>query len=246
MLKIDSVSTFYGKIEALKGIDIYIKENETVAIIGNNGAGKTTLINTITGMVKPKAGSIFFQDFDITGKSPEFIVKKGIIQVPEGREIFNDLTVRENLELGAYTRFKAEDKDIIEKDMEDIFTLFPFLKKRQNQIAGTLSGGEQQMLAIGRGLMSKPQLMLLDEPSLGLAPLIVKEVFSVVKELKKQGTTFLIVEQNAVSALQNSDRAYILELGKIAMEGDSNSLLNNEKVQECFLGKSVKKGANNV
>lgn len=242
MLKIKNLSTFYGKIEALKSVNINIKNNEIVAIIGNNGAGKTTLINTITGMVKPESGEILFNNLNITGEKPEEIVEKGIIQVPEGREIFNDLTVRENLELGAFTRFAKEGKETIEKDIEDIFLLFPFLKKRQKQIAGTLSGGEQQMLAIGRGLMAKPKLMLLDEPSLGLAPLIIKEVFSVVKNLKNKGTTFLIVEQNAVSALTNSDRAYIMELGKISMQGNSKDLLDNPKVQECFLGKKVKKG----
>ncbi len=241
MLIIKNLSTCYGKIEVLKEINISIEENETVAIIGNNGAGKTTLINTITGVLKPVSGNIIFSSKDITGESSENIVKSGIIQVPEGREIFNDLTVRENLELGAYTRFHKDDKEDIEKDIEELFSIFPFLKKRDGQIAGTLSGGEQQMLAIGRGLMAKPKLMLLDEPSLGLAPLIVKEVFTVIKELKRKGTTFLIVEQNAVSALKNSDRAYILELGKIVMSGFSEDLLNNDKVKECFLGKKTDK-----
>ncbi len=237
MLKVNNISTFYGNIQALDEVSISLNKGEIVSIIGNNGAGKTTLINTITGLLNPKSGSIIFENQDITGWSPEKIVNLGINQVPEGREIFADLTVRENLELGAYLRYKKEGKEKVFETMENVFMLFPLLKSRQNQIAGTLSGGEQQMLAIGRGLMSNPKLMLLDEPSLGLAPLIVEEVFKTIKKLNENGTAFLIVEQNAFIALSYSHRAYVLELGKIVMHGRSKDLLNNEKVKECFLGK---------
>ena len=237
MLKVNNISTFYGNIQALDEVSISLNKGEIVSIIGNNGAGKTTLINTITGLLNPKSGSIIFENQDITGWSPEKIVNLGINQVPEGREIFADLTVRENLELGAYLRYKKEGKEKVFETMEKVFMLFPLLKSRQNQIAGTLSGGEQQMLAIGRGLMSNPKLMLLDEPSLGLAPLIVEEVFKTIKKLNENGTAFLIVEQNAFIALSYSHRAYVLELGKIVMHGRSKDLLNNEKVKECFLGK---------
>ena len=241
MLKVNNISTYYGKLEVLKNVSMSIKQGEIIAVIGNNGAGKTTLINTITGLLQPKQGSIEFKNHDITNIHTNKIVELGIIQVPEGREIFSDLTVRENLELGAYARYKKEAKDKILETLENVFTIFPLLKKRERQIAGTLSGGEQQMLAIGRGLMSNPDVMLLDEPSLGLAPLIVEEVFETIKKLNKQGTTFLIVEQNAFAALSISNRAYVLELGKITIEGESKSLLNNEKVQESFLGKKRKK-----
>ena len=241
MLKVNNISTYYGKLEVLKNVSMTIEQGEIIAVIGNNGAGKTTLINTITGLLQPKQGSIEFKNHDITNIHTNKIVELGIIQVPEGREIFSDLTVRENLELGAYARYKKEAKDKILETLENVFTIFPLLKKREKQIAGTLSGGEQQMLAIGRGLMSNPDVMLLDEPSLGLAPLIVEEVFETIKKLNKQGTTFLIVEQNAFAALSISNRAYVLELGKIIIEGESKSLLNNEKVQESFLGKKRKK-----
>ncbi len=241
MLKVNNISTYYGKLEVLKDVSMTIEQGEIIAVIGNNGAGKTTLINTITGLLQPKQGSIEFKNNDITNIHTNKIVELGIIQVPEGREIFSDLTVRENLELGAYARYKKEAKDKILETLENVFTIFPLLKKRERQIAGTLSGGEQQMLAIGRGLMSNPDVMLLDEPSLGLAPLIVEEVFETIKKLNKQGTTFLIVEQNAFAALSISNRAYVLELGKITIEGESKSLLNNEKVQESFLGKKRKK-----
>ena len=241
MLKVNNISTYYGKLEVLKDVSMTIEQGEIIAVIGNNGAGKTTLINTITGLLQPKQGSIEFKNNDITNIHTNKIVELGIIQVPEGREIFSDLTVRENLELGAYARYKKEAKDKILETLENVFTIFPLLKKRERQIAGTLSGGEQQMLAIGRGLMSNPDVMLLDEPSLGLAPLIVEEVFETIKKLNKKGTTFLIVEQNAFAALSISNRAYVLELGKITIEGESKSLLNNEKVQESFLGKKRKK-----
>jgi branched-chain amino acid transport system ATP-binding protein len=237
MLEIKDLRVSYGKVEALKGINIKINKGEIISIIGNNGAGKSTLINTITGIIKPTEGYVIFEDKEITSLTTDKIVELGIIQVPEGREIFNDLTVRENLELGAYLLYKKKSPEEINKIMENAFSIFPFLKKRQHQIAGTLSGGEQQMLAISRGLMAQPKLMLLDEPSLGLAPLIVNEVFNVIKELRKSGTTFLIVEQNAFSALKISNRAYILELGNIILEGESKNLINDSRIKDSFLGK---------
>ncbi len=240
MLKVKNLSVKYGEIQALHDINIELKKNEIVAIVGNNGAGKTSLINTITGIVQCYDGEIIFYNENITNLPTDKIVKYGIIQVPEGREIFSELTVEENLELGAYQRFKKEDKNKIFETLDEIYSLFPILKNRKNQIAGTLSGGEQQMLAIGRGLMAKPKIMLLDEPSLGLAPLIVEEVFNVIKRLREQEVSILIVEQNAYAALKNSDRAYIIETGKITMHDKSENLLNNEKIQEAFLGKRRK------
>ena len=240
MLKVKNLFVKYGEIQALHDINIELKKNEIVAIVGNNGAGKTSLINTITGIVQCYDGEIIFNNENITNLPTDKIVKYGIIQVPEGREIFSELTVEENLELGAYQRFKKEDKNKIFETLDEIYSLFPILKNRKNQIAGTLSGGEQQMLAIGRGLMAKPKIMLLDEPSLGLAPLIVEEVFNVIKRLREQEVSILIVEQNAYAALKNSDRAYIIETGKITMHDKSENLLNNEKIQEAFLGKRRK------
>ncbi len=237
MLKAVDLSVKYGEIQALFDLNIELKEKEILAIIGNNGAGKTTLINTISGIIHPSKGDIFFNETKITNLSSDKIVELGIIQVPEGREIFTDLTVKENLELGAYQRFKKETKEKIFETLYEVYSLFPVLKNRRNQTAGTLSGGEQQMLAIGRGLMAKPNIMLLDEPSLGLAPLVVDTIFEVIKKLREQGVSILIVEQNAYAALKNSDRAYILETGKIVMHDKSENLLNNPKVQESFLGK---------
>ena len=237
MLKAVDLSVKYGEIQALFDLNIELKEKEILAIIGNNGAGKTTLINTISGIIHPSKGDIFFNETKITNLSSDKIVELGIIQVPEGREIFTDLTVEENLELGAYQRFKKETKEKIFETIHEVYSLFPILKNRRNQTAGTLSGGEQQMLAIGRGLMAKPNIMLLDEPSLGLAPLVVDTIFEVIKKLREQGVSILIVEQNAYAALKNSDRAYILETGKIVMHDKSENLLNNPKVQESFLGK---------
>ncbi len=240
MLKVRNLSVKYGEIQALYNINIELKKNEIVAIVGNNGAGKTSLINTITGIIHCYEGEIIFNDENITNLPTDKIVQYGIIQVPEGREIFSELTVEENLELGAYQRFNKESEDKIFETLDEIYSLFPILKNRKNQIAGTLSGGEQQMLAIGRGLMAKPKIMLLDEPSLGLAPLIIEEVFNVIKRLKEQEVSILIVEQNAYAALKNSDRAYIIETGRITMHDRSENLLKNEKVQEAFLGKRRK------
>jgi branched-chain amino acid transport system ATP-binding protein len=231
MLKLEQVHTFYGPIEALKGIDIEIKQGEIVSLIGSNGAGKSTCLMTISGVLKPSEGRIALKDSDITGMPPHKIVGKGISQVPEGRRIFPKLTVRENLEMGAFLRhgdFSA--------DFERVFKLFPVLKERQKQYGGTLSGGEQQMLAIGRALMSDPFLLLLDEPSLGLAPIMVSKIFRTIHEINSGGTTILLVEQNAKAALKLSHRGYVLENGKISLHGKSDELLNNEKVRHAYLG----------
>ena len=233
MLKLNKIHTFYGKIEALKGIDLHVKKGEIVCLIGANSAGKTTTLLTISGIVRPKEGEIIFNDENITNLAPDKIVKKGVVHVPEGRRIFPELTVEENLILGAYTK---KDKVKIKEDIEKVFSLFPILKERYKQLAGTMSGGEQQMLAIGRGLMSEPKIMLLDEPSLGLAPKIVEKIFEIIKEINSEGTSILLVEQNANMALQISSRGYVIETGKITLEGSSDELLNNENVKKAYLG----------
>lgn len=236
MLKIDRVCAGYEGVRALFDVAVEEKKGEIVALIGGNGAGKTTLLNVISGIVRPSAGRIFFQGDDITLLPPEKIVDMGIVQVPEGRLLFDPLTVKENLELGAYRRrLKAEKKKIAD-DYDYIFDLFPILRKRLEQKAGTLSGGEQQMLAIGRGLMGKPKLMLLDEPSLGLAPILVQDILFVIKRLKKDGTTILLVEQNARAALSISDRAYVLETGHIRIQGPAGEILENKEVKKAYLG----------
>ena len=233
MLKLSDIHTFYGKIEALKGINIHVEKGEIVCLIGANGAGKTTTLLTISGIVRPKTGKIIFNDEDITALAPDKIVKLGVVHVPEGRRIFPELTVEENLILGAYTK---KDKNKIKNDLEQVFFLFPILKERYKQLAGTMSGGEQQMLAIARGLMSEPKILLLDEPSLGLAPKIVEKIFEIITEINSQGTSILLVEQNANMALQISSRGYVIETGKITLEGSSKELLNNENVKKAYLG----------
>lgn len=233
MLKLKNIYTKYGHIEALKGIELEVHEGEIVTIIGGNGAGKTTTLNTISGIVKPVAGEIHFLNKDITHWQTDKIVAEGLIQVPEGRQIFANLTVYENLVLGAYLQ---KDKVKIAQKMEYIFDLFPRLKERERQLGGTLSGGEQQMLAIGRALMAEPVLLLLDEPSLGLAPLIVQNIFKIIQDINKSGTTILIVEQNANLALSIADRGYVLETGKIVLEDDARNLLSNEEVKKAYLG----------
>ncbi len=233
MLELKEISTFYGKIEALKSISFKINKGEIVSLIGANGAGKTTTLLTISGILKPKSGEIYFNNNRIDNLSPDKIVLMGISQVPEGRRVFPFLTVKENLILGAYLR---KDKDEIFNDMENIFRLFPILKERLNQDAGTLSGGEQQMLAIGRALMSKPKVLLLDEPSLGLAPKIVELIFDIIIEINKEGGTILLVEQNANMALKISNRAYVLETGKIILEGKADELLDNNEIKKAYLG----------
>lgn len=232
MLKVNNLHVYYGGIHALKGVNVEVNKGEIVTIIGSNGAGKSTLLNAVSGFLKPKDGSIFYRDEKIT-TNPNKIVKKGMCHVPEGRLVFVNLTVTDNLLLGAYLR---NDKKGIEEDLNKVFTLFPRLKEREKQIAGTLSGGEQQMLAMGRGLMSNPDLILLDEPSLGLAPLLVQTIFDIIIDIKKMGKTILLVEQNAYKALSIADRAYVLEQGVITMEGSASEIANNPKVLEAYLG----------
>jgi len=232
MLKVNNLNVYYGGIHALKGVTIDVREGQ-ISIIGSNGAGKSTLINAISGIVKYKDGEILYKGEKLP-KQAHKIVKSGICQVPEGRVIFANLTVMENLYMGAILR---KDKEGIEEDLQKIFTLFPILKERQNQMAGTLSGGEQQMLAMGRGIMSSPELILLDEPSLGLAPLLINTIFDIILEIKKMGKTILLVEQNAFKALSVADKAYVLEQGVVVMEGPASELIKNEKIQEAYLGK---------
>ena len=232
MLKIDGLRVNYGGIEAVKGITFQVPERQIVTLIGANGAGKSTTLRTIAGLVKPSAGRIRLQAEDITGMSPDRIVSKGITLVPEGRRVFPDLTVLENLKIGAYLR-----KDSLEDDLEWVYSLFPRLKERSWQAAGTLSGGEQQMLAVGRALMSRPKIMMMDEPSLGLAPIVVRGIFDIIREINRQGVTILLVEQNANMALKIADLGYVLETGRITMSDTGAALLANEKVKEAYLGK---------
>jgi branched-chain amino acid transport system ATP-binding protein len=233
MLTLDNVSVNYGAIEALTGISMRVETGEVVTLIGANGAGKTTTLRTITGLLSPRAGKITFEGEDISGRATHKLVAKGISMSPEGRGVFANLSVRENLQMGAYLK---TDKRAIAADMERAFVMFPRLKERESQKAGTLSGGEQQMLAIGRALMSQPRLLLLDEPSLGLAPLVVHTIFEAIDEIKSKGTTILLVEQNAHAALKHSDRAYVLETGRIVMEGPSAELAADPRIKEAYLG----------
>jgi branched-chain amino acid transport system ATP-binding protein len=237
MLEVQSANTFYGRIHALKDVSLRVRESEIVALIGANGAGKTTLLNTISGITPPRSGRVAFDSQTISGMAPERIVGLGISQVPERRQVFSTLSVMDNLVLGAYPRFRRESRARIEQDLEYIFSLFPILKRRLKQPGGTLSGGEQQMLVVGRGLMARPKLLLLDEPSLGLAPLVVQEILKVVVQLREHGTTILLVEQNARAALRVADQAYVLETGHVVMEGPAAELAANEEVQKAYLGK---------
>jgi branched-chain amino acid transport system ATP-binding protein len=236
VLEIHGISVYYGGVRALEDVSFKLDKEEILALIGGNGAGKTTLLNLISGIIKPSRGNIFFKGKSILSLSPEKIVELGIIQVPEGRHVFGPLTVKENLELGAFRRRGKQNKKIILDDFEYILTLFPVLEKRLKQRAETLSGGEQQMLAIGRALMGRPILLLLDEPSLGLAPLVVQEIISIIEKLRNEGTTILLVEQNARAALKISDRAYVLETGKVRVQGKSSELTENEAVKKAYLG----------
>ena len=233
MLELRDIHTYYGQIRAVQGISITVNAGEMVCLIGANGAGKSTTLMTVSGIYAPVQGSVHFEGEDITRTSPEERVVLGISQVPEGRLVFPDLTVLENLELGAYSR---RDKQGIRADLDKIFESFPVLQERRRQRGGSLSGGEQQMLAIGRALMSQPRLLLLDEPSLGLAPLIVKQIFEIVEQINNDGTTILLVEQNAQLALQMTDRGYVMETGEISMEGSSADLLADERVRQAYLG----------
>lgn len=233
MLKLENVHTYYDCIHALKGINMEIHKGEIVTLIGSNGAGKSTTLGTITGLLNPKEGRVLYNGDEITGLQPNIIVKRGLSLSPEGREVFPQLTVRDNLKLGAFTRSSKKE---IKESYEMVYDLFPRLGERKEQIAKTLSGGEQQMLAIGRALMSKPDILLLDEPSLGLSPNLVLLIFDLIKDINKQGTTILLVEQNAKMALKVADRGYVLETGKIILEGDAKDLLNNDKVKQAYLG----------
>jgi branched-chain amino acid transport system ATP-binding protein len=236
MLSVENVSAGYGGILAIQNISMNVQHGEIVVLIGANGAGKSTLLRTISGALKPKGGRIVYQDRKIDGFKPYAIVKMGLVQIPEGRGILSRMTVKENLEMGAYLR---SDKNGIAKDLEQVFEKFPRLKERLDQNAGTLSGGEQQMLAIGRALMAKPQLLLMDEPSLGLAPVLVEFIIETIHELRaKDGYTILLVEQNANQALTVADRGYVMETGRIVLEGDSQGLRDNEEVQKAYLGKA--------
>jgi len=233
MLKVTNLKVSYGGIEALKGISFDVEQGQIVTLIGANGAGKSTTLRSISGLVTPAGGSINFMGHDITSHNPQRIVAEGIVQVPEGRRVFANLTVKENLKIGAYLR---KDKDEIENSIRDIYRRFPRLKEREWQLAGTLSGGEQQMLAVGRAMMAKPKLMMMDEPSLGLAPLVVKDIFSIIRDLKSEGITILLIEQNANAALRCADYALVMETGRITLTGTGEELLNNPKVKEAYLG----------
>ena len=232
ILSIHDLSVNYGGIEAVKGISFDVHEGEIVTLIGANGAGKTTTLDTIAGLLRSRGGDIVFQGESIAHKAPHLIVKDGLALVPEGRRVFAQMTVEENLEMGAFTRANST----VEPGLEKVYELFPRLKERRRQVAGTLSGGEQQMLAIGRALMSKPRLIMLDEPSMGLAPLLVSQIFSIIRELKDTGVTILLVEQNARMALRIADRAYVLETGRVKLSDSADALLNNDEVQKAYLG----------
>lgn len=233
MLEINDINVYYGAIHAIKGVTLSVNEGEIVTLIGANGAGKSTTLRTISGLLKPKTGNIKFLGKDIAGMPAHKIVREGISQVPEGRRIFAEMTVMENLELGAFTR---DDKSEIEQDYKMVFGRFPRLEERKLQMAGTLSGGEQQMLAMGRALMSRPKLLLLDEPSMGLAPLLIKEIFNIIVDINKTGTTVLLVEQNANMALSIANRAYVLETGRITINGDAKELAASEDIRKAYLG----------
>ncbi len=242
MLRLKNINTYYGKVHALKNVSLHLAEGEIVTLIGANGAGKTTILNTISGVTPAAGGELFFGKEAIIGHAADRVVSLGLSQVPEGRQVFKPLSVEDNLRLGAYLRYRRrESRADILRDMEQIFTLFPRLADRRRQLAGTMSGGEQQMLAIGRALMAKPRMLLLDEPSMGLAPLVVQEIFRVLQQLRReQGTTILLVEQNAKAALKLADRGYVLETGKVILEGAADELLENAEVKRAYLGKDKK------
>lgn len=233
MLEVKDLEVYYGVIHAVKGISLRVEDGQIVTLIGSNGAGKSTTLHTISGLIKPRSGNILFDGTDITGTPAHKIVASGLVQVPEGRHVFANMSVMENLDMGAYLR---KDKDGIEKDKKKVFELFPRLFERKNQLSGTLSGGEQQMLAMGRALMERPRVLLLDEPSMGLAPLLVKEIFSIIKTINEEGTTVLLVEQNANMALSIADYAYVLETGRITLSGPAADLSASEAVRKAYLG----------
>jgi len=233
MLKVENIQVYYGAIHAIKGVSFEVEEGKIVTLIGANGAGKTTIMHTLSGLIKPQTGTISFGETDITNIRAHKIVEMGMAHVPEGRRVFAKMTVKENLEMGAYSR---NNKVELEEDFDSMYTRFPRLKERRKQLAGTMSGGEQQMLAIARALMSRPKLLLLDEPSMGLAPILVDEVFNIIKDINKSGTTILLVEQNAHKALNIADKAYVLETGNIVLAGDAKEMLNHEAVKKAYLG----------
>lgn len=233
MLEVKDLEVYYGMIQAIKGVSFEVNQGEVIALIGANGAGKTTILHTVTGLLAPKKGSVLFEGKDITKIPAHKIVSLGMAHVPEGRRVFADLSVYENLKMGAYTR---KDNEEIEKSLDRVYERFPRLKERKNQLAGTLSGGEQQMLAMGRALMSQPKIILMDEPSMGLSPILVNEIFDIIQEVSKSGTTVLLVEQNAKKALSIADRAYVLETGKIVLDGKAEALLNDDSIKKAYLG----------
>lgn len=233
MLEVKNLEVYYGVIQAIKGISFEVNEGEVIALIGANGAGKTTTLQTITGMLKPEKGEVIFNGVDISKIPGHKIVPMGMAHVPEGRRVFAQLSVYENLKMGAYTR---KDKNEIEESLRKVYQRFPRLEERKNQLAGTLSGGEQQMLAMGRALMSKPKIILMDEPSMGLSPIFVEEIFNIIKEISAGGTTVLLVEQNAKKALSIANRAYVLETGNIVLSGDAHEMMNNEQIKKAYLG----------
>lgn len=240
MLRVRNLTSCYGKITALENVSLHVWENEIVSIIGANGAGKTTLVNTISGIISPTRGTISLNGINITRKEPEDIVEMGLTQVPEGRQIFNSLSVIDNLRLGAYLRYKKGKTKEIRRDLDEIYSLFPILTERRGQKAGTLSGGEQQMLAIARGLMARPSLLVLDEPSLGLAPRITADIIEVISGLKEKGITILLIEQNARAALSISDRSYVIETGNVLVEGEGEALLSDGDVKRAYLGRDYR------
>ncbi len=239
MLRIKNVEAGYGRLKVLKKVSMHIRQGEIVTIIGANGAGKTSLLRTISGLIRARSGEILFDSQDIGKLSPEKIVFLGCSMVPEGRQVFAPLTVRENILLGAYPQFRKKQGAAVKDDIDRVYGIFPRLKEREKQLAGTLSGGEQQMLAIARALMARPKLIMMDEPSMGLAPLIMKDIFSVVTRLRKEGNTVLLVEQNAKAALAIADRGYVIETGRIVMEGTAEDLLSNREVQRAYLGRDL-------
>ena len=240
MLRIRNITTYYGRIQILKGVSVHVGEGEIVALIGANGAGKTTLINAVSGLLKVTEGSITLREKEISNIPPEKVVKAGLSQVPEGRLVFSPLSVEDNLRLGAYIRYRSKQREEIQEDLHKIYELFPALKERSGQMAGTLSGGEQQMLALGRALMARPRILLLDEPSLGLAPLITSEIFKTISRLRDQGVTILLVEQNARAALGLADRGYVMETGSVVLQDRADRLLENPEIQRAYLGKGKK------
>lgn len=233
MLEVKNLSVHYGMIQAVRNVDFKVNEGEIVSLIGANGAGKSTILKTLSGLIHPSEGEIIYLGENIASTSAKKIVEKGLVQVPEGRHVFPGLTVKENLELGAFLR---KDKEEVQKDMEAVFERFPILKERKDQDAQTLSGGEQQMLAMGRALMSRPKLLLLDEPSMGLAPIFIREIFKIIQEIQKTGTTVLLIEQNAKMALSISNRAYVLETGSVVLSGTGQELLESDEIQKAYLG----------